>query len=123
MPNSLDIEKSIKAANGNASLAKELFTMLLADLELRLGQIKVSFESNDLEQLAEHIHKLYGATAYCIVPELRKHVATLDGVLKNDSSIEVDELVEKVLLVMQQLISEGPSHLEKDWNIFSIEES
>ena len=64
----LDIQKSIEAANGNTSLAKELFSMLLNDLDVRLGQIKTSFDANNMNELAEHIHKLYGATAYCIVP-------------------------------------------------------
>lgn len=85
----LDIQQSIIAANGNVSLAKELFTMLLDDLDVRGQQIETSFHSNDMEVLAEHIHKLYGATAYCIVPKLRKSVEMLEDELRKKSMLNL----------------------------------
>ncbi len=48
----LDIQQSIIAANGNTSLAKELFTMLLDDLDVRQQQIESSFQSKNMETLA-----------------------------------------------------------------------
>lgn len=111
----LDIQQSIIAANGNAALAKELFTMLLNDLDIRLQQIESSFQSNDMETLAEHIHKLYGATAYCIVPNLRKSTASLDEALKEINSSQLKQLVETVLQEIRKLINDGPALIEKDW--------
>jgi len=73
----LDIQQSIMAANGNVSLAKDLFTMLLDDLDVRQQQIKNSFQSDDMVMLEEHIHKLYGATEYCIVQKLNQSTETL----------------------------------------------
>ncbi|MDH5599921.1 MAG: Hpt domain-containing protein [Gammaproteobacteria bacterium] len=111
----LDIEQSITAANGNAKLAKDLFVMLLDDLNSRLNQIESSFKSNDLESLAEHIHKLYGATAYCIVPRLRNSVEVLDHVLKEKNQPQLNELVENVTNEIKQLIQEGQSYTKKVW--------
>ena len=111
----LDIQQSIEAANGNASLAKELFTMLLNDLDTRLGQIKSSFDANNMNELAQHIHKLYGATAYCIVPKLRNSTETLDQALRKKDYSQLNELVETVLNEIQQLINDGPTYIEKDW--------
>lgn len=111
----LDIQQSIEAANGNASLAKELFTMLLNDLDTRLGQIKSSFDANNMNELAQHIHKLYGATAYCIVPKLRNSTETLDQALRQKDYSQLNELVETVLNEIQQLINDGPTYIEKDW--------
>ena len=111
----LDIQQSIEAANGNASLAKELFTMLLNDLDTRLGQIKSSFDANDMNELAEHIHKLYGATAYCIVPKLRSSAETLDQALRQNDYSQLNELVEIVLTEIQQIMNDGPAYIEKDW--------
>ena len=111
----LDIQKSITAANGNVSLAKDLFTMLLDDLDIRLEQIENSFQSNDMVMLEEHIHKLYGATAYCIVPKLRKSTETLDGLLRQKDYSQLKNLVGQVLKEIQQLISDGPDFIEQDW--------
>lgn len=111
----LDIQQSITAANGNASLAKELFAMLLSDLDLRLEQIKSSFQTNNMEALKEHIHKLYGATAYCIVPELRNSAATLEKRLKEKDHSQLHSQVDEVLQKIQELINGGPDFLKKDW--------
>jgi len=118
----LDIQKSIIAANGNISLAKELFTMLLDDLDARLNQIENSFQSNNMEVLAEQIHKLYGATAYCIVPELRKSTEILENALRQQDYTQLNKLIDVVLSDIRQLISEGPAFLEKDWLSVQVEE-
>ncbi|GMR15937.1 MAG: hypothetical protein BMS9Abin31_0234 [Gammaproteobacteria bacterium] len=118
----LDIQQSIIAANGNVSLAKELFTMLLDDLDVRLHQIESSFQSNDMEVLAEHIHKLYGATAYCIVPKLRKSAEALEDALRQKDYSQLKELVDIILKEIKQLISEGPTYIEKDWLNLQLKE-
>ena len=114
----LDIPQSIIAANGNTSLAKELFSMLLGDLELRFEQIKESFSSNNIELLAEHTHKLYGATAYCIVPRLRKSTEVLEKDLRQNELSQLDTRVETVLQEIQNIINDGPGFIEKDWEDF-----
>ena len=111
----LDIQQSIKAANGNTSLAKELFTMLLTDLTIRLKQIEESYQSNNMEILAEHIHKLYGATAYCIVPKLRHCTEILEEKLRNKDYSDINKLVDNVRHEIQQLIKSGPKFIENDW--------
>ena len=111
----LDIQKSISAANGNVSLAKDLFTMLLDDLDIRRQQIESSFQSDDMMMLEEHIHKLYGATAYCIVPKLRESTATLEGLLRQKDYSQLKKLVGLVLQEIQQLISDGPDFIKQDW--------
>ncbi|MFK5913088.1 MAG: Hpt domain-containing protein [Woeseiaceae bacterium] len=112
----LDIQKSIIAANGNTSLAKELFTMLLDDLDQRLEQIEISFKEKNLEALAEHAHKLHGATAYCVVPNLREYAKTLEYSLKEKTQPNLTELVENVLSEMLVIIKEGPALLKQKWN-------
>ena len=111
----LDIQQSVTAANGNASLAKDLFVMLLDDLNVRLEQVENSFQSNDLETLAEHIHKLYGATAYCIVPKLRNTTEILEQALRDKDFSQLNFLVENVIQEIKQLMKEGPAHIKKDW--------
>lgn len=119
MTNSLDIQKSVLAANGNISLAKELFTMLLDELNLKKEQIKVSFQASDMQQLEEHIHKLYGATAYCVVPDLRDNARKLEHALKNKDYSPVQKLVALVENNIQKTIDDGPGLLEEDWLNYS----
>lgn len=111
----LDIQQTIAAANGNTSLAKELFKMLLDDLDIRFQQIQNSFKSRQDEELAEHAHKLYGATAYCIVPQLREATGLLDQALSAKDTSQLEELVSNVLDGINQLIKTGPDYLAKDW--------
>ena len=118
----LDIQQSIIAANGNVSLAKELFTMLLDDLDVRQQQIESSFQTGDKEVLAEHIHKLYGATAYCIVPTLRECTETLEERLRQKDYSQLDEFVGSVLEAIQKIINTGPDYIKKDWLDFQIKE-
>lgn len=110
-----DIQKTIAAANGNTSLAKELFTMLLDDLDSRFQQIQSSFNSNNYKSLAEYAHKLYGATAYCIVPQLREATRLLDQALSDKEHAQLEKLVTRVLHEITQLRDNGPDYLQKEW--------
>lgn len=118
----LDIQQSIIAANGNVSLAKDLFIMLIDDLELRLEQIKSSFQSNNMSNLEEHIHKLYGATAYCIVPKLRISTEALNHELRQKDYSQIKQLVAAVVEEIQQLINDGPGFIEKEWRDIQIKD-
>ena len=111
----LDIQKSISAANGNISLAKELFTMLLDELDSRLLQIESSYQSNNLEALEEQAHKLFGATAYCVVPKLRSCADKLEQALKRKDYKDLEILVNEIQREIKQILSEGPAILELDW--------
>lgn len=118
----LDIQESITAVNGNVTLAKDLFAMLLDDLDLRHQQISNTFQANNMESLAEHIHKLYGATAYCIVPKLRNAAEVLEDALKHKDYLELEQLVEAVLQEINQLMNDGPVFIEKEWLDFKVKE-
>lgn len=111
----LDIKQTITAANGNTALAKDLFKMLLDDLDNRFQDIQICYQENKIDELAEHIHKLYGATAYCIVPQLREATHQLEKTLANKSTTQLEQLVTKVLDEINLLIVNGPVYLDKEW--------
>ena len=111
----LDIQQSIIAANGNISLAKELFSMLLDDLDLRFQQIESSFQSQNMTDLEHHVHKLYGATAYCIVPKLRESVKELEHALAQNKYSHLTELVAVILTNIKQLMNDGPGFITEEW--------
>ena len=111
----LDLQESITAANGNVTLARDLFAMLLSELKTRIKQIETSFYVHDLQGLAECTHKLYGATAYCIVPQLRSSTEKLENALTNGELNNLEILVEQIKSDIQELINEGPRFLAMDW--------
>ena len=112
-----DIQATIAAANGNVTLAKDLFSMLLNELETRLKQIETSYNTQDLQALAQHAHKLFGSTAYCIVPELRSSSDKLENALINKDVDQLEDLVSQVKTDIQNLINEGPRFLDLNWEI------
>ncbi|MDH5395861.1 MAG: hypothetical protein OEW97_06270, partial [Gammaproteobacteria bacterium] len=65
--------------------------------------------------LEEYIHKLYGATAYCIVPQLRQCTEIAEHALRNKEYDELESLIDKVLKEIKKLTSDGPDFIDKDW--------
>ncbi len=114
----LDIPRSIEAANGNIALARDLFKMLLDDLDNRLQQIEDSFQAGDMDALEEYVHKLYGATAYCIVPQLRELAGTLEDQLRAKHYDKLDSLVTAISEEIRNLIQQGPALAETDWSAY-----
>lgn len=118
MIKTLDIRKSIKAANGNITLARELFTMLLDDLAVKEAQINTCIKQNDLKSLKELTHKLFGATAYCIAPELRITTEKLEQRLKLHHETELEHMIDNLQKVIKEILSEGPLILSMDWETY-----
>lgn len=89
--------------------------MLLDELCERQQQIESSFQDANMETLTEQVHKLYGATAYCIVPQLRENTAILEKQLKQKDFSQLDELVKCVREEIQKVIDAGPELIKIDW--------
>lgn len=73
---SVDINLSLKLANNKPLLARDMLDMLLKGLPSEQRLINTAFEENNMNQLAELIHRLYGSSCYCGVPRL-KHISGL----------------------------------------------
>lgn len=72
----VDIQLCLKLANNKPALARDMLTMLLANLEAEKAQIVQTLASGNYRQLGELIHRLYGSCCYCGVPKL-KHISGL----------------------------------------------
>jgi two-component system, NarL family, sensor histidine kinase BarA len=72
----VDIQLCLKLANNKPALARDMLTMLLANLEAEKAQIDQTLKSGNYKQLGELIHRLYGSCCYCGVPKL-KHISGL----------------------------------------------
>ena len=75
---SIDWKLSLKLTGGNLTLAKNLFTMIINSLPTEQQLINSAFINNDLNQLYELIHKLYGGCCYIGLPKLKYIVKNLE---------------------------------------------
>ncbi|NVK22101.1 MAG: two-component sensor histidine kinase BarA [Kangiellaceae bacterium] len=71
---SLDWELSLKLANNNSQLAKDMLQMLVETNQETSQSIHAAYQAQDFEQLLYHVHKLHGASCYVGTPKL-KHLS------------------------------------------------
>ncbi len=111
------IDKSIalEKAGGDAGLAKELFGMLLKSLPELQQRLNQAIQS-DKQAFLEAAHKMYGATAYCGVPQLREFAKALEDAIKDGSDDEMlADLLNAVNHAVETLQKEGPDYIKQDW--------
>lgn len=114
MPEMLDIPQAIEQAGGNPELAKELFTMLLKELPDQKEKLNQAFAKSDNQVIWNHSHKLYGSTAYCGVPALRKAAKELEEAIKAQTD-DVSNKIQEVNKAIDDLLVDGQTVLEQDW--------
>lgn len=114
MPEMLDIPQAIEQAGGNPDLAKELFTMLLKELPDQKEKLNQAFAKGDNQAIWNHSHKLYGSTAYCGVPALRKAAKELEEAIKAQTD-DVSNKIQEVNKAIDDLLVDGQTVLEQDW--------
>lgn len=110
----LDIPQAIEQAGGNPDLAKELFTMLLKELPDQKEKLNQAFAKGDNQAIWNHSHKLYGSTAYCGVPALRKAAKELEEAIKAQTD-DVSNKIQEVNKAIDDLLVDGQTVLEQDW--------
>ncbi|MGE5155130.1 MAG: Hpt domain-containing protein, partial [Bdellovibrio bacteriovorus] len=73
-----DSVAALASAGGDAELAAELFSALLAGLPGEIEDLRHALEESDWHGLAEHAHQVRGATRYCGVPALDEAIEALE---------------------------------------------
>jgi two-component system sensor histidine kinase BarA len=77
-----DQKASLKLVAGKESLAKEMLTMLLAELEQERQAINSAYKDNDRAVMLEKTHRLHGASRYTGAISLQHALANLEKALK-----------------------------------------
>jgi len=106
----VDYAEAIDKAGGNVELAKELLGMLLQELPTLRDQLQQAIERADLQATWDHVHKIYGSTAYCGVPALRMVAGAMESAVKG----------QQLAVIQSQFIEldaaiQGPGHLAEAW--------
>ncbi len=101
----VDIEMGVRLAGGKRELAKELFDMLVANLDKDADAIRSASASRSGEKLLRRVHHLHGATRYCGVPALQKAAERLELVIKNKDTgnhqIALEQLLREIVRVQE----------------------
>ncbi|NOZ54227.1 MAG: response regulator [Gammaproteobacteria bacterium] len=82
-------------------LKKELFLMLLKELPDTREAIKKSFIELKIKELADHVHRLHGATSYVNTPQLKSAVEDLEISIRKKRDNNVIET--KVSMVIEEI--------------------
>jgi two-component system sensor histidine kinase BarA len=93
---SIDWNLSIKLANNNSDLARDLLQMFVTDLAKSRPNILSAFRENDFQMLKQQIHKLHGASCYCGVAKLTDLLRALELLLVKEDQVSENEV--KVLI-------------------------
>src|SRR5262245_28573952 len=96
MMKAIDWNVSLKLANNRVELAKELLTILMAELPITQKEINSAWEQKDYTRLHHHIHKLHGATCYCGVPRLKEIVTDIENQLQKKHYSELENSIKKL---------------------------
>ena len=111
----VDYAEAIDKAGGNAELAKELFGMLLQELPQLREQLQEALGQENQQAIWDHAHKIYGSTAYCGVPILRQAASAMETAVKSQQLDAMRDQFTTLDKAIQQLITEGPTHLSQAW--------
>jgi HPt (histidine-containing phosphotransfer) domain-containing protein len=110
----IDWELGTKLAANKQDLAKELLSGLANGLPASMEEIKQAHESQHLQDLQKHLHKLHGAVAYCGTPRLKKALSAYEKAIKKNETGSFDAYFADLELEVAQLL-----HSYKDMEINS----
>ncbi len=101
-----DRTRAIRIAGGNEELARELFTMLLAELPEMRKRLNSAFEAGEFETMESEAHKLHGAASYCAVESLRASAARVERAVKNRDP-DLEQHMDTLNHDMERLLAEN----------------
>lgn len=99
-PDVLNWQESLRMANNNERLAKELLKMLVEELPAFQAEINHSYQQQNFQELLAVIHKLHGGCCYCGVTTLRKITAEFELVVKADQQSQYHDYLDRLNLAI-----------------------
>lgn len=111
-----DKSLALQQAGNDASLAKELFGMLVKDLPNLKQQMNDACKHNDEQAFWDHTHKIHGGTAYCGVPDLKNACKTLEDAIKAKQKDVIPAALETLNEHIDILLDNATQLLAQDWS-------
>ncbi len=102
--NPIDWQYVLKITNNKPELAKEMISMLGAELPDVKRSINQTYREKKFNQLLDHIHKLHGSCCYCGVPHLREITIKLESSLKQKQYQGLDDWIKELNLEIDNIL-------------------
>ena len=96
----VDIDQCLRITKGKATLAKDMFVMLINSLDESAAMIKATFQASNYVELQELVHQLRGGSSYCGVPRLTNMSAELEKRIQKQHYAGLGDIIDKLLQTM-----------------------
>ncbi len=100
----VNIAQCLSLAHQKPDLARDMLIMLVAALPDDREKLQHAHADNDYSELQEHVHRLYGSSCYCGVPELRSLAGLLDKILQSNQREHIDTTLESLLNAIDRVL-------------------
>jgi two-component system sensor histidine kinase BarA len=103
----IDWPMCVQRVSGNQTLAADYLTCFINELRINRQEFILSYQQNNLKQLAIDAHKLHGACCFCGVPTLQRHVAQVESHAKRAKKINLisddfEQLIQSIDAVLNE---------------------
>ncbi len=99
-----DWELSLRLANQNVSLAKDILNLFLKQLPCDLNALKNALHKQQWDHFLRELHKLHGATCYTGVPRLKILIKSLEDKMRHDIKAFDNNLFSEIESEILQLL-------------------
>jgi two-component system sensor histidine kinase BarA len=97
----------VQRVSGNISLAKEFLARFIEELRINKQEFIQYKKDENIKALESTAHKLHGACCFCGVPQLQTHVAHLENLARQATSInELDIAFDQLLQSIDAVLDE-----------------
>jgi len=82
-----------------------MLELLITMIKEEMGNIQNFYQQKDWEKLYHLIHKLYGGSCYCGVPDLQKTSQRAESLLQKQNYHDIDEAMSNLFNAMRDIIN------------------
>ena len=112
-PPIIDWNASVTLLGGNATLAKDMLTLLFNELTNIKPRVHELLDTQQFDKLATLSHKLRGGSSYCSVTRLQHSCNALENAIKASTSHDViANLAKDLLTQIEAVLTAAPPYLE-----------
>lgn len=106
----VNLAQCLSLAHQKPDLARDMLMMLIAALPEDREKMLQAHANSELDDLQEHVHRLYGSSCYCGVPELRSIAGLLDKILQSGQREYIGDTLDSLLNAIDRVLAWSSRH-------------
>ena len=100
----LDWNSCLERTGNNAQLANELLEMFLRDVPKEVANFKEAYSVKNYTALKDLAHRMRGALAYCVIPNLESALQLLEKAASTEMREEVAKFYAVVMIQLKKYL-------------------